>query len=751
MIYSFFKNFFSLIFILAFTLSFAQSEIINEIQIEGNNRVNSETVKIFGEVNPGDNLNSNDLNNILKNLYETNFFENVELKIENSILKIKIKENPIIQNLIVRGIKNKDLLKKIKSAISLKEKNPYLENKIEYEIRNVKNLIQSVGYYFPSVDLLKKDNDNNTIDLVFDINLGDKAYINKIVFLGDKIFKKRKLLNVITSEENRFWKFVSSKRLLNKQRIELDKRLLLNFYKNKGYYNVSILNETVEYDDTQNFNVVFNIDSGNKYYFGNFNIDLPEDFDKKYFVEIDKKLNTFSGEKYSLKIVEKMLSEIEKMASSKQYEFINAAIDENIVNENKIDITIKVIDDDKNYYVNKINIFGNSITIEDVIRNELIIDEGDPLNKVLFAKSINNIKSLGIFKNVTTKIVDADNDFEKSINITVEEQPTGQVSLGAGVGTSGTSTSFGLQESNFLGKGIKLNSSLTLSEESIRGLFSYTKKNYNNSDKDLIFSVKSTQTDRLDSFGYKSTDTGFVLGTSYEYLEDFYFSPNFEIFYESLTTASSASSLLKKQEGSYFDSNIGYSLVLDKRDQSYQPSDGYFSNFYQSLPLNIDENQTVVNSYELTTFHEYIDNQVATLSIYGKAANSLGENDVKISDRLYLPVNKLRGFKPGKVGPKDGGDWVGGNYLTSLNAQANLPILQTFETMDFNVFYDAANVWGVDYSSSIDDASTIRSATGLGIDWYTPIGPLSFSFAKPITQKSTDQTETFRFRLGTSF
>jgi outer membrane protein insertion porin family len=751
MIYSFFKNFFSLIFILALTLSIAQSEIINEIQIEGNNRVNSETVKIFGEVSPGDDLNSNDLNNILKNLYETNFFENVELKIENSILKIKIKENPIIQNLIVQGIKNKDLLKKIESAISLKEKNPYLESNIEYEIRNVKNLIQSVGYYFPSVDLLTKINNNNTIDLIFDINLGDKAYINEIVFLGDKVFKKRKLLNVITSEEDRFWKFVSSKRLLNKQRIELDKRLLLNFYKNKGYYNVSILNETVEFDDTQNFNVVFNIDSGNKYYFGNFNIDLPEAFDEKYFVEIDKKLKTFSGEKYSLKIVEKMLSEIEKMASGKQYEFINAAIEENIVNKNKIDITIKVINDDKNYYVNKINIFGNSITIEDVIRNELIIDEGDPLNKVLFAKSINNIKSLGIFKNVTSKIVDTDNDFEKSINITVEEQPTGQVSLGAGVGTSGTSTSFGLQESNFLGKGIKLNSSLTLSDESIRGLFSYTKKNYNNSDKDLIFSVKSTQTDRLDSFGYKSTDTGFSIGTSYEYLEDFYFSPNFEIFYETLTTASSASSLLKKQEGSYFDSNIGYSLILDKRDQSYQPSDGYFSNFYQSLPLNIDENQTLVNSYELITFHEYIDNQVATLSIYGKAANSLGQNDVKISDRLYLPVNKLRGFKPGKIGPKDGGDWVGGNYLSALNAQANLPIFQTFETMDFNVFYDAANVWGVDYSSSIDDASTIRSATGLGIDWYTPIGPLSFSFAKPISQKSTDQTETFRFRLGTSF
>ena len=157
---------------------------------------------------------------------------------------------------------------------------------------------------------------------------------------------------MLLHEENKFWKFISNKRLLNKQRIELDKRLLTSFYKNQGYYNVSILDEAVQYDDNQNFKIIFNIDSGKKFYFGKFDIDLPTDFEKKYFEKIKKELNKFSGEKYSLKIVEKMLNQIEKIASNKQYEFINASIDENLI-DNKIDVTIRILDDQPNVYVKK--------------------------------------------------------------------------------------------------------------------------------------------------------------------------------------------------------------------------------------------------------------------------------------------------------------------------------------------------------------------------------------------------------------
>ena len=538
--------------------------------------------------------------------------------------------------------------------------------------------------------------------------------------------------------------------MLNKQRIELDKRLLTNFYKNQGYYNVSVLDETVQFDNNQNFKIVFNIDSGKKFYFRNFDIDLPTDFEKDYFKKISKKLNKFSGDKYSLKIVEKMLVQIEKIASNKQFEFVNAEIDEKIT-DNKIDVTIKLLNDQPNIYVKKINIFGNNVTIEDVIRNEFIIDEGDPFNKILFQKSINNIKSTNIFKNVEANLVNTDNELEKIIDITVEEKPTGQISAGAGIGTSGASTSFGIQENNFLGKGIILDSNLSLSEETIKGLFSYTKPNFRNTERDLSLTVESQETDRLDSFGYKSAESGFLVGTKFQQMEDFYIRPTFSVYYETLDTASTASSLLKKQEGDYFDAIFSYALLLDKRDQIFQPKEGYISTFYQSLPLNIEDNQTLINSYEIKNYYEYFDDLVASISVFTKAANSFGDDDVRISDRLYLPAKKLRGFEAGKVGPIDGGDFVGGNYLASFNAASEIPLFESLETMDFNVFYDAANVWGVDYNSKINDSSALRSAVGLGIDWYTPIGPMSFSFTQPLSKKTTDKTETFRFNLGTTF
>lgn len=744
------KKTFLAIFIYYVLSSFANSAILNKIVVENNIRVNTETIILFSKVKIGDELDQNDLNNILKDLYDTDFFSDIEINFKNSILTLKVTENPIIQNLVFKGIKSKDFLKALKERVSIKEKNPFIENKVKSELEKIKNILQESGFYFSNVSLSKKENDNNTIDLIFDINLGEKSYINKIIFLGDKKFKKRKLLNVIASEEDKFWKFISKKRLLDNQRISLDKRLLESFYKNRGYYNVKIASDTVQYQENKKFNLVFNIDSGIKYYFGEFNINFPDDYEEKYFEKAIRNLNEYSGEKYSFKVIEKMLEEIEKIASNNQFEFVDAKIDEEI-KENKINININIEEDSIKTYVKKINILGNNITIEDVVRNELIIDEGDPLNNVLFNKSVNNVKSLNIFKSVKTEIKDTDDNLRKEIDIIVEEKPTGEVSVGAGVGTSGTSTSFGVRENNFLGQGIKLNSNLSLSEETLKGIFSYTKPNYKNSDRDLTLSVQSNETDRLKDYGYKTNDTGFSIGTRFEHLEDFFISPTFSTNYESIETSSTASSRLKKQSGDYFDVEGKYILDYDKRDQRFQPTDGFLSTFSQQLPFNIEDNQTIINSYEFTAYHEYLEDLVASISLFGMNANSFGDDDVRISDRLFMPSRKLRGFEAGKVGPIDNGDYVGGNYLTALNISSNLPVFPSLETIDFNVFYDAANIWGVDYNSQINDSSALRSSTGLAIDWYTPVGPLSFSFSQPLTKKSTDKTESFRFNLGTTF
>tara|TARA_Y100001935_G_scaffold254787_1_gene265013 strand:- start:667 stop:2907 length:2241 start_codon:yes stop_codon:yes gene_type:complete len=744
------KIFLKSLFLTVFLANIAFGDIVKEIEVDGNIRVNEETIKMFSGIKIGDDLSSNELNDALKNLYETNFFKDVQLKIENSILKIYVIENAIIKSVKIDGVKNQTLEKALFENITSKKGASFDKFKVNSDSERINNILRASGFYLSSIETLISETNDNMVELIFDINLGKKAFIGEIIFLGDKKFKSRKLRNVIVSEEDKFWKFISQKRFINKERIELDKRLLISYYKNKGFFNVRIESETIEYDDNNNFRLVFKIDSGEKFYFNNFTVNYPDNYEKNDFIKINKKLNKFNKELYSYKIIEKILKEIENIAIKKDYEFVDANIRENITNKNLIDINIDIIESDK-FYVKQINILGNNVTIEDVVRNQFLIDEGDPLNNVLFNKSISQIKSLNIFKKVSTEIIDTDNSVEKEINISVEEKPTGEVSLGAGFGTSGASTMFGVKENNFLGKGIKLDSNLSLSEETLKGQFFLINPNFNNTDRDLIFNLQSSETDRLTDFGYKTNKNAVSAGTNFEYLDDLFLSPRLELNNEKIETSSSASTLLKKQEGSYFDVTGSYVLSYDKRNQRFEPSDGFISKFSQQLPLSFDESQTLVNGYEITGYHEYLENNILKLSFFSRAANSLGDDDVRISQRLYAPSNRLRGFERNKVGPVDGGDFVGGNYVTTVNLSAELPMLESLDTISINTFYDAANVWGVDYSSAIDDSNKIRSSAGLSANWFTPVGPLTFSFAHPITKASTDKTEGFRFNIGTSF
>jgi len=394
---------------------------------------------------------------------------------------------------------------------------------------------------------------------------------------------------------------------------------------------------------------------------------------------------------------------------------------------------------------------GNNYTYEEVLRNSLIIDEGDPYNEILFNKSIDNLKSRNLFKTVEKRIKDGSTPEQKIIDIVVEEKPTGEISLGAGTGTSGSSIGGGLKENNFLGKGITLDSSLTLSDTSVKGQFIYSRPNFMYSDNTLFTSVSATTTDNLKNFGYKTSNVGSSVGTKFEQFENFYFSPEIKLSQEKLETTSKASANLKKQEGSYTDAYFNYGLDYDLRNRKYRPSDGFRTVFQQEVPV-ISENMEIINSIESSKFFEPVPEMNTKLSIYLKSAHSLSDDDVRVSKRVFIPSSKLRGFEYKKIGPKDGSDYIGGNYLSTVNFATSLPqLLPTLESLDFTYFIDAANVWGVDYSDTIDDKNKIRSSTGLAMDMLTPVGPLSFSFAKPITKASSDKTESFRFNIGTTF
>ena len=737
----------SLIFSFFIFILPVNSEVIKDIKVINNDRISKETIQIFSDIKIGDDYDQNDLNKILKDIYDTNFFSDVSLEIENGVLIIDVKENKIIQNITIKGIKRQELIEDLKSRISSKDKNPFVENNIKNDILLMKKLLKSSGYYFSEVKTKIIENNNNTIDLIFDLDLGEKAFIEKIEFIGDKLYKDRLLRNIIASEEKRFWKFLTKKKYINSELIKLDERLLKRYYLDRGHYQIDIKGNFIEFTEDNGFKLTYNINAGPKFVINSAKLKLPIDYDENDFKKIKKLLSKLEGKLYSINRLNKIAKEVEYLTLKNDYEFIDASFKENLISSNKIDLEFE-IKEFKKEYLSKVNIFGNNITEEKVIRDNLEVDEGDPFNKILLAKSINNLQSLNIFGEVKYDLLQADNN-KKILNITIEEKPTGEISASAGTGTSGGTFGFGIRENNFLGKNISLDTNLRIDEETIRGKFSVVNPKWNYSDRSLIASIESSVTDRMGDYGYETSQTGFSFGSNWEQYDDLFFSPKISVFHEKLDTNQTASDKLKKQEGEYTDADFAYGLVLDKRDRRYQTTDGYLSKFNQRIPF-ISEDYSLFNSYEFTTFNQ-IKEIVTKLSIQARAINSITDEDVRVSKRLYVAGKRLRGFEPGKIGPVDGGDFIGGNYTTVLNAATTLPEFgANLENIDFQLFLDAANVFGVDYDSSLD-SSKLRSSVGFGVDWFTVIGPLNFSIAQPITKADTDKTESFRFNIGTTF
>ena len=740
------------IFVVTFLLmSLVGAETLQKIEISGNKRISDQTIIIFSELEINEEITKSKLDKVIKKLYQSNFFKNINLSFENQTLFLRVEENPIIENLEINGIKKQSLVEFIKGRLQLAEMKSFDQELLSADINLIYNILKTNGYYFADITSSKSlDEELNTIDLKIDIELGEKAKIKKIVFLGEKIFKEKRLKEVIVSEEHKFWKFISKNVYINQELINLDKRLLSNYFKNNGYFKVKIENSFVEFDKNSNFNLIFNIAPGKKYFFNDFSLNLPSNYDAKLFKKITKKFSKLKGDEYSLLKINDLLDDINDIALSKQYEFINASIVENI-KDDKINFDINISESDK-FYIEKINIKGNFNTLEEVVRNNLIVDEGDPFNEILFNKSVNNIQSLGIFKKVKTDVKDGSNQSFKEIDINVEERPTGEISLTAGFGTTGETIGAGIKENNFLGKGIKLNTNIELTADSIKGQFIYAKPNFNYSDNTLFTSLKSSTTDLLTNSGYKTSEIGFSLGTEFEQFQNVFLSPEIDFLIEDLETSDKASNVLKKQEGSYTDLYFNYSINQDLRDKRFRTESGYVTTFSQELPL-VSDNSELSNAFIITNYKKLssTSDMVGKVSFFGKTITGLSD-DVRISKRLNIPASRLRGFQRGKVGPVENSDYIGGNYVSSLNFSATLPnLVQGLDNLDVGVFVDAANVWGVDYDSSIDDKSTIRSSTGVALNLMTPIGPLSFSFANALSKASTDKTETFRFNLGTQF
>ena len=740
-------RFIILIFLVLTNTSFAE---IKKINIVGNTRVNSVTIESLVDKKITT-IDSIYINNLTKKIYDTDFFADVKISFSQDALTINVVENPIVNFFYINGVKDSDL-DQVNKIITLKENSIFSASKLKKDIEATREFLNATGFYQASINPEVIKVDNNQINLIINIDKKEISKIKNIYFIGNKYFSDSQLLDVITSSEDGWWKFFSTS-ALSEQRVEYDKQLLKEFYRSKSFYDAQIESAFASVDNNNKFTLTYSINSGKKYKFGDYDLKVSGLALKE--ADINEVKNIFNSllknEFYSPLAINKLNKQITNYLENKRFSNFEINIQEAKNAEDKINIIVQLNEGQKSL-ISKINIQGNTITEEKVIRDNLTISEGDQLNSSKVKKSVDNIKSKQIFSKVDYKLEDSDKKNFKDLNLFVKEQPTGNISAGVGYGTNGALFEASINERNFLGQGINLNFTGRFSSDVIRGEFSYVDPNYNNSNKELAASLFSELDDYTNS-GYQNKRVGSKFATKYEIYEDVFFRPNLGLQFDKLEVTGDASSLLRSRQGDFITTSFGYNFLYDQRDSKFNPTSGSLIYFDQNIATFFSDIPTVQTGVGATFYKElFSDKYIGSVKARLANVTAFNDKDVKLSDRIFASSSDLRGFEQRGVGPVDSGDHIGGNNLATLSLKSTFPnpIPENLRATTF-LFLDMGNVWEADYSSLIPDSSKLRTTTGVAIDLMSPIGPLSLTYSIPLSKASTDKEQNFLFNIGSSF
>ena len=747
---------FTIIFLIKVESSSANQKI-SEIRIEGNLRVDRETILAFISLTEGSEYNPEDINLTLKELYKTGFFENVEVLDENNILTIIVNENSILNLIGFEG--NKRFEDEILSDIIQLKKNQIFSKKIVSDaVSKIIELYKTQGRFgtkiIPKIVML----DGKRVDLVFEIEEGPLYTVKNISFVGNKVFSDRRLKEVISTKQTAWWRFITTSDNYNPDRLEIDVSKLREFYFTRGFVKFNILKKQGDLlPDRNGFSVLFLLSEGKRYKISSIKIkstilDLP-DINFRNLVPVN------DNDWYNVKKLEKGISNINNSLADLGFAFSDIKPEFNIDEENSSIELILNISQGKKNYIEYINITGNSRTLDSVIRREIQLVEGDPFNRLKISRSEKNIKNLGFFKKVNVKAETGSKPNQANLNIDVEEQATGDVSLGIAYSTFDEfSTSFGISEKNFLGRGQRAKFSLSLSDQRQNFSAGLTQPYLFN--RNLIGSFdlfNNTITDT--SADQRTKSLGFTSGAGFSSANDFFH--NFSYTLQNVETEKLDSNDNKiSTDGGKLLSSLGYRISKDTRDNRFNPSSGYYyalSEQFAGLGGDINYLSSILRgSYYYK--YDYVDMVVGFSGEYGNI-KGLDENISK-SNRFFLGGRKVRGFDSSGIGPRvsesSSSSAVGGNNYYAGRFALRSGIGFPSETgIQWTVFTDFGTLWGVDDTadnySLATDQKEIRISFGYGFQWETPIGPLTFTWADAIKKESYDQLQKFEFRLGSTF
>ena len=739
--FSFFVFIFLFFFLILFPVSANESIIV-----KGNKNISLKTIYSIAP-NEIINLSEEIIDTYQKNLFKTGFFESVKISIKDKKIFVDVIENPLINFFYIEGLDNKKISEEIDKVIKSKDNTILQTFYIKEDLKNISNLLKNLGYLNNKVDYKLIKIKDNKVNLFYNIDLKNKFKIKRVFFIGNKFFKSSTLKNVVLSAEHGWWKFLSNFTTPSESVINYDITNLKKFYLDNGFYDVQISSYSIKIVDDQYADVIYSINSGNQYKISKIDFNDQLNFlSKENLLFLKKKYNKLLKNNYNSSELEKYLyTSIDYLEKYNYNLNIKHKIEK--LDKNNLRLFFLVLDQKEKKIINKITIKGNNITDDFVIRNSFKISEGDFLNSSKLESSISKIKDSKLFKKVNyTKINESKDSLD--LEIIVEEQATGELSAGAGAGTAGATLQAGINENNFLGKGLKLNSNLSVGTQKVRGLISYYDPDYNQSGNGLKSSF-FIEGNNYENSSYENTIVGSLISSSYEIYDKIFLNPGISIDYDSVTVGSSASTAVKKRAGNYYTSKFFYDVIKNTKNREIQTTEGYTLGFGQGLSL-ISDIQYINNSVFGSYYHEFHENFVGSVKSKIETINGFNE-DIKYSDRLFVNTNNLRGFSQRGIGPKIDNDFIGGNYSFYTTFSTTVPngLPEKWNAVT-NIFLDTGNVWGVD-DNSTDESNKLRSSIGFGFSWVSPLGPIGFTYAEPISKKSTDDIEQFNFKIGSVF
>ena len=731
------------------------------VVVRGNRRIESETVLAYMDLRPGQTVSAEDLNRAVRRLFDTGLFQDVQIVPAEGQLVVQVVENPIINEIAFEG---NDVLtdEDLQQIVSLRPRLPFTVSAAEADAQAIIEVYRRTGRYGAEVEPVIIERSENRVDLVFEIEEGELTGVSSIDFVGNQVFSDRRLRGVIETTESGLLSFITAADVYDPDRLELDKELLRNYYFERGYADFQVLSATAELaPDREGFFITFTVDEGEQYTFGELDVDVaarglePAEFEALIPDDL-------SGEVYDASEVEELVNAMTDLAGERGFAFVQVRPRPRKDEENRtIDITFEIVEGPR-VFVERIDIEGNSQTLDRVIRRQIELVEGDPFDAREIREAQRRIRALNYFSRVEIDTEPGTADDRAVLKVRVEEQPTGSLSFGVGFSSAdGPIGNVALTERNFLGRGQLINVQVTAAGDTQVYDFNFVEPAF--LDRDLSVGLRAfyIDDDRTDESDFEIARLGFGPTVGFPLGEDTRLTTRYEFRREDVEVSGTASPALQADEGVTTTSSVGYGLTYDQRNDVIEPTSGYFVDVDQDFAGLGGDSRYVRSQGSIKGWTAFFDEQVvASLELEAGTIYGFGDDDLRVNERFFLGGASLRGFAAYGVGPRDEitEDALGGNHRLVSRLEVSFPLGLPEELGVYGGFFvDAGTLFGLDGDPvgangvPIDDSPRLRVGAGALLFVDTPFGPLELSFGAPVVKEEFDESELFRLSIGTRF